>query len=197
MRRDWAWCPLSRVQPAAAALRVVGGRNLQRQLVSLASFTAVGALVALVAASFAACSGESEGERCSLLDAPGGPSGTNFSAGSSDCAGDDVCWPAADLGGAAAAYAEAIQDPNFGICCPQSRAKATTGICSAGGNPLNDASIAPPEAGSGTDTGVGSEAGADAGDTGTETDATSDGPAEAATPSSDAATDAPVDAPPG
>ncbi len=104
----------------------------------LFSFLFVAAITAL---GIAACSGESEGQRCDLTDDPGGP---NNSAGSSDCAGNLVCYPAATLGGQAATWANG--NSNFGICCPLNRDTSTTSVCAYQPSPPGGDAAAPADA---------------------------------------------------
>jgi hypothetical protein len=99
-----------------------GARRMTPSKRRTLSLAFAGAVVVL----FAACSGESEGQRCELTDDPGGPDNT---PGGSDCASNLDCFAAGTLGGAAAQYAADQNDPNFGICCPPNRAQATTSIC--------------------------------------------------------------------
>jgi hypothetical protein len=103
---------------------------LQRRFVSLAF------VAAFIALCPAACSGQGEGQRCSLADDPGGPNNT---PGSSDCSGNLVCLPASDFQGLAA---DQLLDPNLGICCPAQRvAGDPVAICALGTSP---ADAAPP-----------------------------------------------------
>jgi len=163
---------------------------LQRRLVSPASFASFACLAlvaAVVATCVVACQGQGEGERCSTTDDPGGPLNSSgayaspYSAGSSDCSGSNVCYPAASLGGAAADYAESAHDPSFGICCPVNRyAGDPTTICATQPSPPGS-DAAPPPADSGSSD-------APASDGSPETDG-----GDAATPSTDAAADAPVE----
>jgi hypothetical protein len=112
----------------------------RRRLLSLA-FAAL-----LVALFSVACSGESEGQRCELTDDPGG---TDNSPGTSDCANGLKCYSGGTLGGAAAQYASAQSDPNFGICCPYNRTQATTSICSLQPSPPGGDAGFPAEASTG------------------------------------------------
>ncbi|MGO8998358.1 MAG: hypothetical protein ACLQVI_33990 [Polyangiaceae bacterium] len=147
---------------------------MQRRFFSLA----FAAIVAAVCAAPLACSGESEGQRCELTDDPGGD---NNGPGGSDCAGGLECYAAGSLGGVAAQYAQAQDDPNFGICCPDDRKNATTSICAL--QPSPPGSDAAPPADSGGSTGDSAVSGdSSAPDASSESDS-------AATP--DASSDAP------
>jgi hypothetical protein len=134
------------------------------------SLTFLGAGVVL----FAACSGESEGQRCELTDDPGG---ANNGPGGSDCASNLQCYAASTLGGVAALYAQEQSDPNLGICCPANRQQATTSICAV--------QLSPPGGDGGfvdaaTDgaSAPGSEAGADASSSDSSSDAPEDSPGD-------------------
>jgi hypothetical protein len=111
---------------------------LQRRFLSLAF------VAAFVALCLVACSGQSEGQRCSTNDDPGG---SDNSPGTSDCATGYRCDPAGSLGGAAAQYASEQTDPSFGICCPYDRTKATTSICALQPSPPNSDAAPPADSG--------------------------------------------------
>ena len=110
---------------------------MHRRLLSLLLAAALAGLVVV------ACSGESEGQRCELTDDPGGP---NDSPGSSDCAGNLVCYAAGTLGGQSETWKAEINDPNFGICCPLNRDQATTSVCGIQPSPPGG-NAAPPDGG--------------------------------------------------
>jgi hypothetical protein len=168
---------------------------LQRRFLSLAF------MAAFVAVCLVACSGEGEGQRCSSNDDFGGPANNPHPAGSSDCSGDNICWPASALGNAAAQYAASGYDPSLGICCPVNRYSTdTVTICATSPSPPGG-DAAPPADSGGSETGSESDAGdaavprsdaqADA-ETDAQTGAQTDAEADAA--QADAQTDAETDA---
>ncbi len=121
-----------------------------------ASFAFVAAFTALCLSS-QACSGQGEGERCSLSDDPG----SDGTLGTSDCANGLKCWQVESLGGAAAAYG--ATDKTVGVCCPYQRSPSDpVSICATSPNPPAS-NAAPPDSGVGdasaTSDGASSEAG--------------------------------------
>jgi hypothetical protein len=126
---------------------------LQRRILTVAFAATLFALCV----SPVACSGEGEGQRCSTNDDPGGPTdpstgaySTPYSAGSSDCAGNLVCWPASDLGAAAQQYFAGSVDKSLGICCPYPRnASDSVAICSLEPSPPGGDAAPPGDASTG------------------------------------------------
>jgi hypothetical protein len=165
-----------------------------RRVWALSAFGSVAATVIAVAVvtSTGACNGNGEGQRCSTADAPGYQTNEPYNAGASDCSGDNLCWPASALGGAAASYAGAQLDPNLGICCPppeQRSALDPVQICASQGGPFDAGAGGIPDAGSEEDTG------ADAASDGGEGGEGDSGEAQDALAPVD--TGVPLDAPPG
>ncbi|HEY2510721.1 MAG TPA: hypothetical protein VGI39_07690 [Polyangiaceae bacterium] len=80
----------------------------------------------MIAVSLSACSGQGEGQRCDVRDDSESP------PGSSDCASGLVCDTGAPgIAGYSSTSTQAGKS-FFGLCCPPSRANATTAACGAG-----------------------------------------------------------------
>jgi hypothetical protein len=150
-------------------------RRSRRSLPAL--FAAHGLALTLGLVALGACSGESEGQRCSTTDDQGGQNGVDSPPGSGDCASGLYCYAAGTLGGVAGLYAQQENDPSFGICCPAQRSQATTSICALQPTPPSGDAAPPPGAGA-----------SDAGDAGT-----SDAAGDVEAP--DSSSDAPADSP--
>ncbi len=119
------------------------------------AFVATGAVVLA-----AACSGQGEGERCSVLA---------DSNGNDDCAGSFVCTPAGQLNGS-----------STDRCCPADRTQATTPVCAVQTAVGIDAGL-PTDANTTADgaTEAGSDAAKDsAGDTGPADTGSADAPSD-------------------
>jgi hypothetical protein len=159
---------------------------LQRRFLSLAF------VASIVAVCFVACSGEGEGQRCSTTDDPGGPANNPEPNGSSDCSGNNICYPVSALGSAAQNYSVAY-DPALGICCPVIRtANDPVEICALSPSPPGGDAAPPADAGTGEaasqsdgapandagDAGVAASDAGDAGDAGTDAAAIADAAAE-------------------